>query len=75
MLKYEEIIESYVVEGSFLDMPQFPRERINSLVKTFNMYVKFPESRWPEVRKAEEETPEGQEMYEKLKEEFVEKFF
>jgi anaerobic magnesium-protoporphyrin IX monomethyl ester cyclase len=77
LLKYEDISRSLVVgiDKSPLNMPQFPRERVMALTKTFNMYVKFPESRWPEIRRAEENTPEGQKIYENLKTEFVEKFW
>lgn len=76
-LRYEDISRSLVIglDKSPLNMPQFPRERVKALVKTFNMYVKFPDSRWPEIRIAEEETPRGRAMYEKLKKEFVEQFW
>ena len=39
------------------------------------MYVKFPKSRWPEIKLAEEETPEGNRLYNELKDEFVDLFF
>jgi hypothetical protein len=76
-LKYEDISHSLVVgiEDSPLDMPQFPREKVIGLVNTFNMYVKFPEARWPEIRMAEEDTPEGRKIYYELKREFTERFF
>ncbi|MBF0489181.1 MAG: B12-binding domain-containing radical SAM protein [Candidatus Omnitrophica bacterium] len=74
-LKHEDIVESFVVGGSLLDMPQFPKESVEGLVKTFNMYVKFPEDRWPEIRQAEKDTPEGRKIYDALKQEFVSKFF
>ena len=50
-----------------MDMPQFNQKEINGLVRTFNMYCRFPESKWNKIRKAEEETPEGNKMYEELK--------
>jgi len=53
---------------------QFPKEKIDGLCKTFNLYVSFPKSRWPEIKLAEKNNPEGQRMYEELKEEFVEKY-
>jgi pyruvate-formate lyase-activating enzyme len=74
-VKNEDIVQSVVVGGSILDMPQFPKKDVQSLVKVFNMYVRFPESRWPEIAAAEENTPEGQKVYEALKLEFMEKFF
>lgn len=62
-------------DESILDMPDFPRDRIDGLRRTFNMYVKFPKSRWNEIRLAEELTPEGDAMWNKLREEFVTTFF
>ncbi|MBA7585787.1 hypothetical protein ES708_27776 [subsurface metagenome] len=56
-------------------MPQFPKKEVQAIVKTFNMYVKFPESRWPDIKKAEEDSPEGQKIYKELKQEFMDKFF
>ena len=74
-LKESDIVHSIFVNGSLLDMPQFPRQQINGLLKTFNLYVKFPESSWPEIRKAEQETPEGHRVYEKFRQEFMDKFW
>ncbi len=75
LVKDEDIVQSFVVGDSILDMPQFPKRRVIALTKTFNMYVKFPESRWPQIRQAEQDTPEGQRIYSELKEEFMQKFF
>ena len=76
-LKYEDISKSLVarIDENPLDMPLFPRSEVGKIVKTFNMYVKFPKSRWPEIKLAEEETPEGQKIYNELKDEFVDLFF
>ena len=74
-VKPEDLVKSVVSEGSILDMPQFPKAQVDGLIRTFNMYVKFPESRWPEVKKAEGNTPEGNKIYNRLKEEFVAAFF
>ena len=64
-----------VANGSILNMPQFNRKDVNGLCKTFNMYVNFPENRWPEIEKAEGDSKESQLIYENLKEEFIEKFW
>lgn len=58
-----------------LNMPQFPKARIKGIMKTFNMYIRFPKDRWPEIRMAEEETPEGLAIFEKLRKEFLEKYY
>ncbi|MFA5088793.1 MAG: radical SAM protein [Candidatus Omnitrophota bacterium] len=74
-LKETDIVHSILVNGSLLDMPQFPKEKINGLIRTFNMYVKFPQARWGEIKKAEEDTPEGNKIYAELKQEYMERFW
>jgi radical SAM superfamily enzyme YgiQ (UPF0313 family) len=75
LIKNEDIVQSVVTGESLLDMPQFPKKEVQAIVKTFNMYVKFPESRWSDIKKAEEDSPEGQKIYKELKQEFMDKFF
>jgi len=74
-LEDEDIVRSMVTDGTPLDMPQFPRAQVLSLVKTFNMYVRFEEDRWPEIELAEQDSPEGREKYEALRQEFVDRFW
>lgn len=62
-------------DDSILEMPSFPRERIRGLRRTFVMYVRFPKSRWNEIRVAEQLTPEGDAIWAKLRDEFVATFF
>lgn len=61
--------------GSLLNMPQFPKERIASLARTFILYVRLPKERWNEVKIAESFTPEGNAMFKQLSREVREKFF
>jgi radical SAM superfamily enzyme len=70
-VKKTDVVQSMVANGSILDMPQFPRAQVNGLCKTFNMYVNFPEDRWPEIERAEGESEESQKCYDNLKEEFI----
>jgi anaerobic magnesium-protoporphyrin IX monomethyl ester cyclase len=74
-VKKTDIVRSMVANGSILNMPQFSREEVNGLCKTFNMYVKFPENRWPEIEKAEGDSKESQIIYNSLKDEFIDKFW
>lgn len=74
-IRNDQIVKSMVADGSILDMPQFPREQVQGLVKTFNMYVNFPESRWNEIKLAEQNTAEGNRIYGELKQEFIERFW
>lgn len=69
--KYEDIVESLVATGSLLDMPQFPKSKVDGLCKTFNLYVSMPKERWPEIKIAEEDTEEGRNMYSQLKGEYL----
>ena len=77
ILKYEDISKSIVarIDENPLNMPQFSRSEVQKIVKTFNMYVKFPKSRWPEIELSEEDTPEGNRIYNDLKDEFTDLFF
>jgi len=74
-VKKTDIVKSFVANGSVLDMPQFPNESVQGLVKCFNMYVNFPEDRWDQIKIAEANTKEGNREYNNLKEEFMETFW
>ena len=50
-----------------------PRE-IEGLQKCFVFYVKMPKSRWKDIKKAEENTPEGSKIFEELREEYAETY-
>jgi hypothetical protein len=54
---------------------QFPREEIYGLQRTFVMYVRFPKERWPEIRRAEALTPEGDAAWTRLRDEFLATYF
>lgn len=72
----EEIVTLGIAgsDKSMLNMPQFSSSAIGGLSKTFSYYCKFPESRWDEIKIAEQFTPEGVEMHKKLGEEFDKKY-
>ena len=74
-VKNTDIVRSMVANGSILNMPQFNRNEVNGLCKTFNMYVNFPERRWPEIEKAEGDSSESNRIYNDLKEEFIDKYW
>ncbi|MFA5099324.1 MAG: radical SAM protein [Candidatus Omnitrophota bacterium] len=58
-----------------LNMPKFPKERVKGIMRTFSLYVKFDRSRWPEIKKAESATPEGNRVFEALRDEYTRKYF
>jgi hypothetical protein len=45
------------------------------LRKCFVLYVALPKERWPEIRKAEADTTEGNRIFAELKQEYVEQYF
>jgi radical SAM superfamily enzyme YgiQ (UPF0313 family) len=57
------------------EMPQYPIVEIMGLRKCFVMYVKFPKSRWGDIRRAEADTPEGNRIFAELKQEYMETYF
>lgn len=54
---------------SVLKMPQFPPAEIEGIRRCFVLYVKMPKARWPDIKKAEELTPEGDRIWAELKNE------
>ena len=70
----EEITRS-LQRDSILDMPQFSRSQVEGLRRCFVMYVKFPESRWGEIKQAEQFTQDGNKIWGNLRDEFMKTFF
>jgi len=73
LLSYETITKA-LTDESLLDMPQYPHEEIQGLIKCFVLYVKFPKNRWQDIKKAEANTPEGDRIFSELKQEYLEKY-
>jgi len=74
-LVHPDDITKCLTDESILRMPQYPIEEINGLKKCFVLYVAFPKSRWKDIRKAEEDTPEGNRIFDELRQEFQDKYF
>lgn len=70
-----ELISPPNAHMSTLNMPNFTKEQIYGLQRTFVMYVKFPKNRWPELKKAEKLTPEGDAIWNSLRDEFLDTYF
>lgn len=64
-------------DDSVLIMPPpfLDRGQLKALRRVFAMYVKFPKDRWPEIKIAESMTSEGDRVWGKLREEFIQTFF
>jgi anaerobic magnesium-protoporphyrin IX monomethyl ester cyclase len=67
-------ITKSLTDKPMLIMPQYPQQEIEGLIKCFTLYVKFPQNRWPDIQKAESNTPEGNKIYKELKHEYFEKY-
>jgi radical SAM superfamily enzyme YgiQ (UPF0313 family) len=68
-------ITKCLTDKPMLHMEQYPESEIEGLKKCFVLYVKFPKSRWADIRRAEADTPEGNRIFDELKAEFLEKYF
>ena len=53
-----------------LDQPQYSADEVAGLQRCFALYVGMPKNRWKEIQKAEKNTPEGDRIFEKLKDEY-----
>jgi anaerobic magnesium-protoporphyrin IX monomethyl ester cyclase len=69
-----ETITRCLRDKPMLVMDQYSVEEIEGLLKCFVMYIKFPKNRWPEIKKAEEDTPEGNKIYSNLFQEYHERY-
>ena len=57
-----------------LTMSQYPPHEIEEIKKCFVLYVKFPKSRWNEIKRAEKNDSEGNKIYNELRQEFLLKY-
>ncbi|MBU1240058.1 B12-binding domain-containing radical SAM protein, partial [Myxococcota bacterium] len=68
----KELIARSVTRPTMLNMPEFPPEQIEGLRRCFNLYVRMPKSRWPEIELAEKLTPDGDRTWNALRNECAE---
>lgn len=54
--------------------PYLSGEEMKKIRRVFTMYIKFPKERWPEIKQAEEFTPEGNKIWERLRDEYIKTF-
>jgi len=73
-MKPETITTTCTTDDTQLVMPQYTPQEIKEVIRTFNMYVKFPRNRWKDIKKAEQTDTEGEKIYQELKQEFLEKY-
>jgi anaerobic magnesium-protoporphyrin IX monomethyl ester cyclase len=61
-------------KGSILNMPQFTRDEIQGLSRTFGFYSNMPKEKWPDIRQAEILSPEGNGAFARISKEFVQDY-
>ena len=61
--------------GSVLDMPYYPREEIQKIVKVFSLYARLPKSLWPKIKRAEENDEVGNALFDDLRDSYIKKYF
>lgn len=64
-----------LTKGSVLNMPEFPKEEIDSLIKTFSLYAKMPEKYFDRIRIAEKNDQQGQTEFKELSAIYKKLFF
>ena len=69
-VKPDDIARS-VMKPTMLRMPHWSKEEIEGLRRCFVIYVKLPKSRWHEVEHAEKLTPEGDRIWDELRNEVM----
>lgn len=57
-----------------LNQPHMTKEEILGLQRTFALYVKMPRDRWSEIQEAEKFDQEGNATFQRLKQEYTEKY-
>ena len=70
-----DLIAKSLSSPTVLDMPQFSAKAIGGLKRCFVPYVLLEKNRWPEIKKAESLTEEGDAIWENLMEECRVRFF
>lgn len=61
-------------DETMMKLPEFSADEMKGLRRTFAMYVKFPKSRWSDIKIAEEISVRGDKMWEKLKKDYFDEF-
>ena len=63
-----------ITAPTMLSMPEFPKEEIEGIRRCFVLYTKMPRERWPDIRKAEALSTEGDRIFRELKDECLARY-
>jgi radical SAM superfamily enzyme YgiQ (UPF0313 family) len=69
-----DVITKCLTDQPVFEMEQYPVSEIMGLRKCFVLYVSLPKARWPDIRRAEADTPEGNRIFAELKQEYLERY-
>jgi anaerobic magnesium-protoporphyrin IX monomethyl ester cyclase len=71
----DDVRVQHNMKDTVLNMPKYPRDQIRGAVRTFTMYMRFPESEFGRIAIAEEMNERGDKMFQCLRQEFIDRFF
>ncbi len=71
----EETKLTCITKDTVLNMPQYTRHEIRGAVRTFTLYMRYPESEFPRIKVAERLDDEGNAAFAELQKEFTERYF
>ena len=70
-----EAVTQHTASTSLLTQPQITAAELDGIARTFTCYVTFPKEDWPNIRKAEEDTPDGNKLFAEYQQLFTERHF
>jgi hypothetical protein len=70
----EDSVSTHTTASSMLNMPQISSDELDGLIRTFNLYVRFPKDEWPNIKLAEADTPEGNKIFEEYQDIFKSRY-
>jgi anaerobic magnesium-protoporphyrin IX monomethyl ester cyclase len=74
-LIHPDTITKCATDKPVFEQAQYPISEIMGLRKCFVLYARLPRERWPEIRQAEADTPEGHRIFNDLKQEYMAEYF
>lgn len=64
-----------ITKDTVLHMPEYTKEQIKGAVRTFTLYMRYPESEYPRIAEAERLDDHGNRIFRELQQEFLERYF
>ena len=69
------LITTHTTSSSLLNMPHLTSSELDGLIRTFMLYVRFPKEEWPRIRLAEQDSDEGNPLFEDYQMKYRQLFF